>query len=455
VNPVFRKTIRLTTVAILLIGCSLDRVHAQNWPTFRGKFARGVADDQALPEEWDIKTGKNIRWRTEIPGMGHSSPVIWGDRVFLTSAVAEDIPGLVLGDQGGIDMAKDSSSFSWRLYCLDKTSGKILWSKETFEGKPRAARHVKSSQANSTPATNGKVVAAIFGSQGMAVYDFDGNRLWQNDLGVLDPGLFGDASSQWGHASSPIIDGDKVIVQVDRHKNSFLAAYKIDSGELIWKVDRDEKPTWATPTLRRVNGNHELIVVGGDFDRGIDPGNGREIWRFRREYQVKTTTPVVAEGRIVLSGGYRGKPLFALKTGQTGDLSPAEGQETSDAVAWVSGPGGPYTSSPVVYKGVVYFVRNNGILAALDLQTGAEIFRHRLGGNFSASPVASDGKLYFVSEEGVATVIRAAREVEILARNDMAEPCMATPAISGKTIFIRGQSHVYAIGTGGLHQTER
>jgi outer membrane protein assembly factor BamB len=445
----------LATVVILLIGCSSNSVNAQNWPTFRGEFARGVADGQALPDQWDIKTGKNIRWRTEIPGMGHSSPVIWGDRVFLTSAVAENIPGLVLGDQGGIDMVKEDSSFSWRLTCLDKISGKILWSKEAFQGKPRADRHVKSSQANSTPATNGKVVAAIFGSQGMAVYDLNGKRLWQIDLGVLDPGLFGDASSQWGYASSPIIDGNKVIVQVDRHKNSFLAAYKIDSGELIWKVDRDEKPTWATPTLHRVNGKQELIVVGGDFDRGVDPGNGREIWRFRRDYQVKTTTPVVADGRIVLSGGYRGKPLFALKTGQTGDLSLAEGKNTSDAVAWESAPGGPYTSSPVVYKGVIYFVRNTGILTALDLQTGAEIFRHRLDGNFSASPVTSDGKLYFVSEEGVVTVLRAAREVEILAQNDMAEPCMATPAISGKTLFIRSQSHVYAIGTGGLQQTGR
>ena len=246
-----------------------------------------------------------------------------------------------------------------------------------------------------------------------------------------------------------------MIVQVDRHKKSFLAAYKIDSGELIWKIDRDEKPIWATPTLHRVNGKHELIVVGGDFDRGIDPGDGREIWRFGRDYQVKTPTPVVADDRIILSGGYRGKPLFALKTGQTGNLSLAEGKTTSDAVAWVSEPGGPYTSSPVVYKGAVYFVRNNGTLAALELQTGAEIFRHRLGGNFSASPVASDGKLYFVSEEGVVTVIRAASEVEVLAQNDMAEPCMATPAISGKTIFIRSQSQLYAIGTGGLNQTGR
>ncbi len=442
----FRETIRLSIFAILLIGLSLNVVNAQNWPTFRGEFARGVADDQALPDKWDIKTGKNVRWRTEIPGMGHSSPVIWGDRVFLTSAVAENVPGLVLGDEGGIDMVKDSASFSWRLYCLDKISGEILWFKEAFKGAPRASRHVKSSQANSTPATNGKVVAAIFGSQGLAVYDFDGKKLWQSDLGVLDPGLFGDASSQWGHSSSPIIYKDRVIVQVDRHKDSFLAAYKIKSGKLIWKVDRDEKPIWSTPTLHRVKGKDELIVVGGDFDRGIDPADGREIWRFGRDYAVKTPTPVVADDRIILSGGYRGNPLFALKTGRKGNLSLAEGKTTSDAVAWVSDPGGPYTSSPVVYKDVVYFARNNGILAALDLKTGAEIFRHRLGGNFSASPVASDGKIYFAGEEGVVTVIRAARKVEILAQNEMAEPCMATPAISEKTLFIRTQSHLYAIG---------
>ena len=182
----FRESLRRPTFAILLIVCSLGLANAQNWPTFRGEFARGVADGQSLPDEWDIKTGKNIRWRTEIPGMGHSSPVIWGDRVFLTSAVAENVPDLVLGDEGGVEMIKDGPSFSWRLYCLDKVSGKILWSKEAFQGQPRAARHVKSSQANSTPATDGKIVAAIFGSQGMAVYDFDGKRLWQNDLGNTD-----------------------------------------------------------------------------------------------------------------------------------------------------------------------------------------------------------------------------------------------------------------------------
>ena len=183
-----------------------------------------------------------------------------------------------------------------------------------------------------------------------------------------------------------------------------------------------------------------------DYDRGLDPTTGEELWRFARDYQVKTTTPLVAEGLIVLSGGYRGKPLFALKTDGRGDISLAEGQSSSENVAWVSEPGGPYTSTPIILDDVIYFVRNTGILTTLDLQTGELIHRQRLGGNFSASPVASDGRLFFPSEEGIVSVVRAAREPEILASNDMGEPCMATPAISDGALFIRTRSRLYAIG---------
>lgn len=420
-------------------------VSAQNWPQFRGEFSRGTAKHQDLPTAWNVESGENIRWAAEIPGLGHSSPVVWGDRVFLTTAVADQLPNLVLGDEGGIDLVTDSTPHSWRLISLDKTSGETRWSKEAFQGTPSAKRHVKASQTNSTPVTDGRFVAAIFGAEGLVVFDLDGNERWRKDLGVLDPGLFGDSSSQWGYSSSPVIHQDLLIVQVDRHADSFVAAYDLASGDQIWKVERNEKPIWATPTLHITPERSQVILAGGDFDWGLDPRSGQELWRFARDYEVKTTTPVVSNDLIVLSGGYRGKPLFALRVDASGDISLAEGETSNEGVAWVSEPGGPYTSTPIVIGEIIYFVRNTGILTALELASGELVFRHRLGGNFSASPVAADGKIYFASEEGIVSVVAAKKEAHVLASNDMGEPCMASPAISDKTLFVRTGSRLYAI----------
>lgn len=428
---------------------SVPGLLAQNWPQFRGAFARGIAHDQDLPASWDVETGDNIEWVTEIPGMGHSSPVKWQDRIFLTTAVAERDPELVLGDEGGIDLVSDTTEHSYRLYCLSAEAGEILWHREAFRGPPSAQRHAKASWTNSTPVTDGRYVAAIFGAEGLVVYDVEGQERWRQDLGVLDPGLFGDASSQWGYSSSPVIFENLLIVQVDRHADSFVAAFDLPTGKQVWRVERDEKPIWATPTLDVGASRTQLIVAGGDYDRGLDPRTGQELWRFARDYQVKTSTPVVADGLIVLSSGYRGKPLFAIRTEAQGDVSLAEGQSSNDGVAWVSEPGGPYTSTPIVVGDVIYFVRNTGILTALELATGEQIFRHRLGGNFSASPVAADGRLYFASEEGIVSIVAASREPEVLGTFDLGESCMASPLISDKTLFVRTASRLYAISRSG------
>lgn len=418
---------------------------AQNWPQFRGEFARGVADGQDLPTTWNVESGENIRWVTDIPGMGHSSPIIWNDRIFLTTAVSEEVPDLVLGDEGGIALVNHDAEHSWRLYCLTKESGEILWSREAFRRMPSAKRHVKASQTNSTPVTDGRFVAAIFGGEGLVVHDLDGNELWRTNLGILDPGLYGSSDSQWGYASSPVIFEDLLIVQVDRHSDSFVAAFDLATGDQTWKIERDEKPIWASPTLHISTERTEVIVAGGLFDRGLDPRSGEELWRFARDSEVKTTTPVVADDLIVLSGGYRGLPLYGLRVGTTGDISLAEDETDNHGVAWVSEPGGPYTSTPIVVSRIIYFVRNTGILTALDLTSGELLFRHRLSGNFSASPVASDGKIYFASEEGAVAVVAAKTEPMVLATNDMGESCMASPAISEKSLFIRTSSKLYAI----------
>ena len=411
---------------------------ADEWPSFRGPFARGVADGAQLPVEW-TPDGSQVRWQREIPGVAHSSPVVAAGRVFLITAVTGGETPFALGD-AGIGLAKDTEQdFSWRLYALDESSGEVLWQHEAYAGRPRATWHIKASQANATPATDGKTVVAIFGSEGLGAFDAtNGTVRWRTDLGVLDPGLFGDTDSHWGHASSPVIHEGRVFVQVDRHAESFIAAFDLASGRQIWKVERQEKPVWATPTIHQGQGRTQLLVLGGDFDRGLDPETGAELWRFARDLEVKTTTPFVADDLVILSGGYRGKEIHAVSVD-------AEGAVEGDELVWTSEAGGPYTSTPVAYRGRLYFVRDTGIFNVLDLATGEGLHRQRLEGTYSASPIASDGKIYLASEDGVVRVLSAEAPFGEIAANDMGEPCMASPAISDGTLFIRTSSRLYAI----------
>lgn len=421
---------------------------AENWPSFRGPLASGVRDGENLPVDWDIRTGRNVRFKTDVPGLGHSSPIVWGDRVFMTSAVGSKPAPLKLGDTGGIDLAQDPGTLAWKLYCVDARNGRMLWEREAFSGPARTKRHAKSSQANATPATDGRTIVAVFGSGGVAAYDFEGKLKWTADLGRLNPGLLGDSSSEWGHGSSPIIDGDRVFVQVDRHEGSFVTAFDLATGRRIWTVPRDERPVWATPTIHESGGRKELIVVGGYHVRGYDPRDGRELWRFRDEAEVKTPTPFAAGGLIVFAGGYRGRPIFALKPGATGDVSVPEGATSGPFLAWRTEPGGPYTTTPLAYGGLLYSVRDEGIATAYDMVTGKRIYQERTNATHSASPVGSDGKLYLAAEGGEVLVVKAGRSFEILARNDMDESVMATPAIANGTLYVRTQGHLYAIANG-------
>lgn len=434
-------------LAVFLPGlAAAGALHAQHWPGFRGPEARGVADGQDLPARWDVKTGTNVRWKTAVPGLGHSSPIVWGERLFVTSAVTERAVDLILGDKGGIRNADERVPHSWRVFCLSAKNGRILWEREARSDVPPAKRHVKASQANATPATDGKTLVAVF-PVGLFAFDLDGRPKWRADLGKLNPGLFGDPSSEWGHASSPVIFENLAIVQVDRHADSFLAAFDLETGRRVWRVARDERPVWATPLLHRAEGRTELVVVGGHYNRGYDPRTGAELWRFRDEAEVKTPTPFAAEGLLVFSGGYRGRPIFALRPGGRGDLSVPEAAKSAGSLAWRTDAGGPYTSTPVAYGGVLYGVRDEGIAFAHDMASGALVWRERTGTTHAASPVASDGKLYVAAEGGEVLVLKAGRSFEVVARNDMGESCMATPAIAAGTLYVRTRGHVYAIGS--------
>jgi len=432
----------------LFLSANIGR--AQNWPQFRGAQASGVSHGaQKTPASWNAAKSENIRWKTPIPGLSHASPIVWGDQVFVITAVSSDAQVNFKAKDRGIGLARDEVKHTWRIYSLDKRNGKIKWERIAYEGVPRSKRHVKATQANSTPATDGKVVVALMGSEGLYAYDMAGKLLWKQDLGLLNPGLAGDPTSEWGHSSSPIIYRDLVIVQCDKHKDSFIAAYNLKDGKQAWRVERSgELPSWSPPTIYEGRTRAELVTNASNFIRGYDPLTGRELWRFSDNgAQVKMPAPVVANDLLILTGGYPGgRPVYALRPGASGDISLKEGEESSPALAYRLGRGSSYTGTPLVYNELMYICADNGVLRAYEAKTGKQVYETRLPSTFSASPVAADGKIYFASEDGDVYVVRAGATYELLSTNQMGEALMATPAISDGMLILRSQSHVYGIG---------
>ncbi len=422
-----------------------------NWPSFRGPNATGVAHGHPAPVEWDAEKGENILWRTPIPGLALSSPVVWGERVFVTTAVSSDADaGFRHGLYGDVEPSPDLSNHSWRVYALNKRNGEILWERIAHEGVPRSKRHPKSSQASPTAATDGAHVVAYFGSEGLYAYDFDGNLLWKKDLGVLSAGWFYDPDYEWGVASSPIIWGDLVIVQVDVQKDSFIAAFRLKDGSEVWRTPREELPSWGTPTVIDIGGRLELVTNATNFIRAYDPATGNELWRLGRNSEVTVTTPFAGAGLIYVVGGYPPiRPIYAIRPGGSGDISLVEEAASNEFVAWSRREGGSYMPTPIVYGEHLYIVQNNGVLAVYEAKTGERLYQERVGGQpgaYSASPIAADGKIYFTSEDGEIFVVRAGPEYELLASNPVGEVLMATPAISEGVLFVRGLKHLFAIG---------
>jgi outer membrane protein assembly factor BamB len=421
-----------------------------NWPSFRGKNAFGVADGQQPPTFWDTEKGDNVLWKTPIPGLGHSCPVVWEDRLFVTSAISGDQnASLRPGLYGDVDSVKDDTEHTWHVYCLDKKTGKIVWDQTAQRGIPKVKRHLKSSQANPTVATDGKYVIAFFGSEGLYCYDIAGKPLWKNDFGVLDSGWFIDGDYQWGFGSSPILYRDRVFIQCDIGKGSFLAAYRLTDGKQIWKTPREEIPSWGTPTIVESPERVELVTNATKFARSYDPDSGSELWKLARHSEITVPTPIFAQGLIFITSGYRPvQPIYAIKPGAKGDISLSTGKTTNDFIAWSVEKGGPYMPTPIVYGEHLYTCSNSGMLTCYEAKTGKKLYQERLGGTaaYTASPVAADGKLYFTSEEKGVRVVKAGPKFELLAVNPMNEICMATPAIADGMIFIRGQHHLFGIG---------
>lgn len=422
-----------------------------NWASFRGPGASGVADGQHPPTAWDAPKGVNIRWSTSVPGLGHSSPVVWGGKVFITTAVSGKTDEYFRhGLYGDVDSVDDNTVHSWHVYCIDKKLGSIVWDKVAREGVPQFKRHMKSTLANSTPATDGKHVVAFFGAEGLYCYGMDGSLLWKKDLGKLDSGWFFDPTYQWGFASSPIIYKDMVIVQCDVQKDSFIAAFKIEDGSPVWKTERDEIPSWGTPTVIDAGDHAELVANATRLIRGYDPMTGKELWKLAGNSEVTAPTPVFARGLILVTSGYRPiQPVYAIRPGAKGDISLEKGKEKNDSIAWSTQKGGPYMPTPLVYGEYLYTCSNQGILACVEAETGKSVYKSRLGhmgGGYSGSPVAADGRIYLPSEDGEIFVVKAGPEYELLATNPMGEVLMTTPAISDGMIFIRTLHHLFGVG---------
>jgi outer membrane protein assembly factor BamB len=441
---------RRTHTVLIAAACAVSGISlsAQHWPAFRGANAAGVADGKPTAVKWNVAAGENVAWKTPLSGVAVSSPIVWGDRVFVSTAISSDpAQSIRTGLYGDVEPVNDSSKHSWRLIALDKKSGKVLWDKVAYEGIPKTKRHPKSSQASATPVTDGRHVIVSFGSEGLYAYDFDGKLLWKKDLGVLNSGWFFDPDYEWGLGSSPIIYKNLVIVQCDIQKNSFLAAFDTDTGKEVWRTERDEIPSWSTPTIFEANGKAELVTQATGFTRGYDPLTGKELWKYSGNSEIAIPTPIVGPGVVIITNGYRGvQPIFAIKPGATGDITLPKNETKSNFVSWSTNRGGPYIPTPIVYGDQLY-VLNNGVLTSYKVATGEQIYQKRLGagGSFSASPVAADGKIYCSSEDGDVYVIKAGPEYQELAKNSIGEILMATPAISDGLIIFRGLKNVVAI----------
>ncbi len=456
---VVASSIALTSAAAL--AQSESKPAAANWPSFRGPDSSGIVAGQ-LPIEWNVETGKNVLWKTPIPGLAHSSPVIWGDRIFVTTAVREDAESKLSSlygspGYGAGESVVDEGVHAFRIYCLDKQSGDVLWFRDAAVGVPKAKRHPKSSHANPTPTCDAQRVVVSFGSEGLFCYDHDGNFIWKRDFGVLNSGAPGNNdkdSYQWGFASSPILFDGRVIVQCDVENQSFLTVLDARDGSDIWRVDRDEDSTWGSPAVvRGAQGGAQIVVNGYKHIGGYNLASGEEIWNLVGGGDVPVPTPLVSGDLIYITSAHgRMRPIYAIRTTARGlvTIDPAE----SEHMAWSYPRKGIYMQTPIVVDGLLYCCSDGGVLSCYDAKTGEEFYRKRLGSGgagFSGSAIAATGQdgagyLYFTSESGEVHVVRQGKDFEVVAVNDMGATCMSTPAASDGRMYFRTRDHLIAVG---------
>ena len=422
-----------------------------NWPQFRGPQASGQTTGPATPQTWNGESGENVLWRVPVAGLGHSSPVIVGDRIFLTTAINESGKAdLKVGLYGDIGAAEDNGVQKWVVLCHDRKTGAKLWETVAHEGRPAIQRHTKATHANSSPASDGRHVVTFFGSEGLYCHDMEGKLVWKKDLGVLDAGYFKSPTAQWGFASSPILHDGRVLVQCDVQTNSFIAAFDLKTGNELWRTPRQEVPTWCTPTVTEAGGKRIVLINGYRHTGAYEFETGRELWKLSGGGDIPVPTPIVAHGLAFFTSAHGpSSPIYAIRPEATGNLTLESGATTNAGIVWSVPRKGNYMQTPIVVGDLLFCCNDAGILSCYDARTGQLHYQERLArtaDGYTASIVASGDRLYCTSEQGKVIVVRAAPTFEVIATNDLGETCMATPAISDGVLFFRTRSQLVAVG---------
>ncbi len=438
--------------AVLILCTAAARAAGPGWwPQFRGENAGGIGEGSP-PEKWDVAKGEHVLWKRPVPGLGLASPIVWGEHVFVTTAVSgKDDAELKIGLYGDIKSvtAEDGVKHDWRVLCLNRLTGEPLWDKSVLTAVPASRRHPKSSHANCTPATDGAHLVGIFNETLACLDAKTGEVSWRVEIGPLRGGYYRAPEDTWGYASSPIIRDGRVIVQCDVEKQSWIASFDIKDGKEVWRTQRNNKPSWATPSTYTHSGSTFIAANGYERIAGYEFATGKEIWHMQGGGDIPVPAPVVKDGLIALTNAHgRLAPVYMLGTDATGDLAAADSGEKNKFLRWLAPRRGNYMQTPLLLDGRLYLCNDGGIASCLDAATGDEKWRERLGDGttgFTASPVTAGGRIYWTAENGRVAVVRAADKFERLADNDLGEPAMASPAIADGTLYFRTRHQIIAI----------
>ncbi len=438
----FKTLCHLTILCCIFSSVSTAQT---NWPGFRGPNG-GVAEDAELPTSWS--TTENVAWKIDIPGRSWSCPVVWQDKIFLTTVVSEgDVEDAKKGLYFGGNRNKPSSAVHhWIVYCIDFSTGKILWQKTVHKGKPAQPVHIKNTYASETPVTDGQRVYFYFGNVGVYCFDFDGKQLWQKDIPPTK------VRYNWGPAASPVLHEDTLYILNDNDEKSYLLALDKKTGTQTFRVERDEKSNWVTPYIWKNSKRTEIVTCGTGKIRSYDL-KGKLLWELGAMSVIAVPTPVQKGDLLFITSGYVGdkknRPIYAIRPGASGDITLKDDQTSSDYIAWYDKFGGTYNPSPIVYGDYLYVLYDRGSVSCYQADTGKKIYeRQQLAKDaraFTVSPWANNNKIFFLSEDGDTFVINAGPEFKVIARNPLNEMAMASPATLRASIIIRTLTKLYKI----------